>query len=439
MRRPIGDLLAAVDAEPVGQPIHDLIRRLYPICRSITGDGLRQTLAILREHIPLEITEVPTGTPVFDWTVPREWGIRDAWVKDPAGRKVIDFARSTLSVVGYSAPVHTKLPLDKLKDHLHSDPEHPDWIPYKTSYYNETWGFCLTHNELLELPEGEYEVRIDSELKNGHLTYAELFVAGETEDEVLLSTHVCHPSLCNDGLTGMALCTFLGRELLRAELRYSYRILFVPGTIGSITWLARNEHRIGKVKHAMTAACLGDGGHPTYKKSRRGNALIDRAAANVLRHRAGKHEIREFTPYGYDERQFCSPGIDLPCGALSRTPHGEYPQYHTSADDLTLVRADHLQDSYQMVLSILSVLEDNRTYENHSPKCEPQLGRRGLYSQLGGLKDTVTTEKAILWVLNQSDGQHSLLDIAERSGMAFRDINTAATLLRQAELLGAIG
>ena len=439
MRRPLGDLLAALDAEPLGQQIYDLIARLYPICRSITGNGFRQTMEILREYVPLEVHEVPTGTPVFDWTVPKEWNIRDAWVKDASGRKIIDFARSTLSVVSYSVPVYAKMPLSELKEHLYTIPAHPDWIPYKTSYYKEIWGLCLPHNELLALPDGEYEVCIDSELKDGHLTYGELYIPGESEDEMLLSTHCCHPSLCNDGLSGMSLYTLLGRKLLDAKLRYSYRILFVPGTIGSITWLARNEGRVSKIKHGMSAACIGDGGHPTYKKSRRGDAVIDRAVAHVLSHRPGEHEIREFSPYGYDERQFCSPGFNLPFGALSKTAHGCFPEYHTSADDLTLVQPEYLQDSLEMVLSVLFVLENDRTYRNLNPKCEPQLGQRGLYSLFGGLKDTKTTEMAILWVLNLSDGSYSLLDIAERSGMAFRDIHTAAMLLQQAELLEAIG
>jgi aminopeptidase-like protein len=416
--------------------MYRLIERLYPICRSLTGDGVRQTLAALREYIPLEVREVPTGTPVFDWTVPKEWNIRDAYVKGPSGERVVDFRESNLHVLGYSVPVRKGLRLSELREHLHSLPERPDWIPYRTSYWHETWGFCLAHKRLLDLPDGEYEVCIDSSLEDGHLTYGELALLGETADEILISTHICHPSLCNDNLSGVAIATFLARQLAEApRRRYCYRFVFLPGTIGPITWLALNEDRVARIRHGLVLALLGDPGGCTYKRSRRGDAEIDRAAEHVLRHSGSEHRVIDFSPYGYDERQYCSPGIDLPMGRLTRTPHGEFPEYHTSADDLDLVRPEHLADSLAKAAAILKVLEANATFVNESPKGEPQLGRRGLYRSLGGEAQGREQEHAMLWVLNLSDGRHSLLDVAERSGLPFQTIRQSAETLLQHRLL----
>jgi aminopeptidase-like protein len=427
--------LSAPGAAPGGDEMQALIERLYPICRSITGDGVRKTLHSLREYIPLELREVPTGTPVFDWVVPKEWNIRDAYIKAPSGERVVDFRESNLHVVSYSVPVRERLPLSELREHLHSLPERPDWIPYRTSYWNETWGYCLPHKRLLELGDAEYEVCIDSSLEEGHLTYGELALAGETDDEVLISTHICHPSLCNDNLSGVAVATFLARRM--AEIprrRYRYRFVFVPGMIGPITWLALNEDRAPRIRHGLVLALLGDPGSPTYKRSRRGNAEIDRAAEHVLRHSGGEHRVIDFSPYGYDERQYCSPGINLPVGRLTRTPHGEFPEYHTSADDLDLVRPEYLADSFAKTAAILDVLEGNATYLNESPKGEPQLGRRGLYRSLGGGVER-ERELAMLWVLNLSDGGHSLLDVAERSGLPFQAIRSSAEALLEHGLL----
>jgi len=436
MQPAIKDLLSTLDSGQTGQQVYDLIQRLYPVFRCITGDGNRETLQILREHIPpLTVHEVPTGTQVFDWTVPKEWNVRDAWVKDPKGNKVADFKDCNLSVVGYSTPVRAKLTLGELKPHLFTLPENPDWIPHRTSYFKETWGFCLPHSTLTALEDGEYEICIDSDLKDGHLTYGELFIPGQSEDEVLFSTHICHPSLCNDGLSALAVYTLLAQHLIDADLRYSYRFLFLPVTIGAITWLALNEAKVPKIKHGMIASCLGDGANPTYKKSRQGNAEIDRVVETVLRERGTPYEINEFVPHGYDERQFCSPGFDLPVGLLSRTPPGTYPEYHTSADNFDLIEPEHLGESFGLILTALSVLEHNRTYQNLNPKCEPQLGRRGLYSVFGGRPDAKATELALLWVLNLSDGRHSLLDIAERSGLTFEKTHEAAALLHQHDLL----
>lgn len=424
-------------AQP-GQEMYDLMAELYPICRSITGDGVRQSLAILQQHIPLQIEEVSSGTAVFDWTIPKEWNIRDAYVKNPAGEKVIDFQQHNLHVLNYSVPVQRRVTLAELQEHLFSLPEYPDWIPYRTSYYRENWGFCLSERARQSLREGEYEVFIDATLEPGHLTYGEYLLPGESEEEVLLSCHSCHPSLANDNLSGMAVATFLAKALQKRPRRYSYRFLFIPGTIGSITWLARNEANVARIKHGLVLACLGDPGHSTYKRSRRGDAEIDRAVLHVLRQSGQPYEVVDFSPYGYDERQYCSPGFNLAVGSLTRTPHGRFPEYHTSADNLELVRPEFLDDSFARYLNVLDVLEKNRTYLNTNPKCEPQLGKRGLYGALGGLKDTKEREMAMLWVLNLSDGTHTLLDIADRAGYPFTLVSEVAALLQEHGLLTAV-
>jgi len=420
----------------LGDEMHAFIAEAFPICRSITGDGVRRTLAMIAERIPLAIHEVPTGTQVFDWTVPREWNIRDAWIKDPSGRKVVDFQESNLHILNYSVPSHERMPLSELRSHLFTLPFKPDLIPYRTSYYKEAWGFCLTHNQLEALPEGEYEVCIDSTLADGSLTYGECFLPGDEEREVLLSTHVCHPSLANDNLSGIAVMTWLARELAaRPRRRYGYRFLFIPGTIGSITWLARNEEQAGRIAHGLVAANLGDPGELHYKQSRQGRAEIDRAVKAVLEASGEPFAVEEFVPFGYDERQYCSPGFDLPVGSLTRTPWGQYPEYHTSADDLAFVQPASLAGSLSTYMNVVDVLEGNRRYLNLNPKCEPQLGRRGLYRTIGGDDAGRARELAILWVLNQSDGNHSLLDIAERSKLSFAAIREAADALQAAGLL----
>ncbi len=423
------------DRDALGAQMHALMTELFPICRSITGDGFRQSLAIVGRHIPLALHEVPSGTAAFDWTVPREWNIRDAYIKNAQGQRVVDFRAHTLHVLNYSVPVHRTMSLAELRPHLYSIPEHPDWIPYRTSYYAERWGFCLSHRALEALPEGDYEVCIDSTLEPGALTYGECLLPGASADEVLISCHSCHPSLCNDNLSGMALATALAQQLAAQPLRYSYRFLFIPGTIGSITWLARNEAQTARIKHGLVAACVGDPGPTHYKRSRRGNAEIDRAALHVLRHSGQPFEVVEFSPYGYDERQYCSPGFNLPVGSLTRTPHGRYAEYHTSADNLELVRPAYLADSLAKYLAVVEVIEHNRRYRNTNPKCEPQLGKRGLYGSMGGHKDTKAHEMALLWVLNLSDGEHSLLDIAERADMEFGAVRAAAEALAGAGLL----
>jgi aminopeptidase-like protein len=431
----VRDFVSPDSLAGIGESMHAFIGELYPICRSITGNGTRETLRRIGERIPLEMNEVRTGTPVFDWTIPREWNIRDAYVMNSRGEKVIDFAKSNLHVLNYSMPMRGEMSLAELRGHLFIAPDHPEWIPYKTSYYKDDWGFCLAANQLASLPEGRYEVVVDTSLEDGHLTYGECLIRGESDDEVLLSCHVCHPSLCNDNLSGIALCTFLAAHLLGQRLRYSYRFLFIPGTIGAITWLARNEYAARRIRHGIVAACVGDRGMMNYKRSRQGNAEIDRVVTHVLKHSGLPHGVADFSPYGYDERQFCSPGFDLPVGSLTRTPHGRFPEYHTSADNLDLVRPESLADSFEKYAAVLRTLEQNRTYINQNPKCEPQLGRRGLYRLLGGNVHAAEMELALLWVLNQSDGTRSLLDIAERANMRFELLHSAAQQLQDAGLL----
>ena len=420
-----------------GEQLYRFAQDLYPICRSITGAGIRETLRRIGERIPLKISDVPTGTSVFDWTVPKEWNVRDAYIKDCRGCRITDFLQNNLSVVNYSIPVHTMLSLEELRPHLHTLPDHPDWIPYRTSYYREDWGFCLAHRQLQALQPGIYEVCIESSLEDGRLSYGECFLPGRSSDEILISCHICHPSLANDNLSGLAVATALAERLSRRDLRYSYRFLFIPGTIGAITWLARNMERIGRIRHGVVLTGIGDEGGFHYKKSRRGNAWIDRTVAHVLKHCGESAEILEFSPYGYDERQYCSPGFNLPVGCLMRSVWGTYPEYHTSADNLNFIRPPQLGNSFQVCLAIADVLENNRRYYNLNPFCEPQLGKRDLYRTRGG-EAPGNEITARLWVLNLSDGDHTLLDIAERSGLPFHTIADAACVLWEKGLLREI-
>jgi aminopeptidase-like protein len=420
----------------VGRQLHALVEQLYPINRSWTGDGVRETLALLRERIPLEVREVPSGTPVFDWQVPLEWNVREAWVSGPDGTRIADVERHSLHLVGYSVPISSRMTLRELEPHLHSIPERPDDIPYRTSYFGDTWGFCLPHGRRQRLAEGEYEVHVDSTLEAGSLTYGELFLPGCTEDEVLFTTHVCHPSMANDNCSGLAVASALAERLAAGHSRrHGYRFLFTPGTIGSLVWLSLNEGRLERLRAGIVLACLGDPGPLTWKRSRRGSSLVDRAVERVLADRGGEASVRDFVPYGYDERQFCSPGFDLPVGRLTRTPNGEYPEYHTSADDLDLVTPDALADSLAALLDVVDVLEREGVYRNLSPKGEPQLGRRGLYGNIGGMSREEGFELALLWVLNLSDGRASLLDVADRSSLPFATVAAAADALVAAGLL----
>ena len=423
------------DPIDIGQEIYGLMVELYPICRSITGDGVRKTLRIISKHIPLKVTEVPTGIKVLDWTVPREWNIKDAYIKNSRGEKIIDFKHSNLHVLNYSVPVSKTVNLEELKKHIFTLPQYPDRIPYRTSYYQENWGFCMTHHQFQQLKEDTYKVVIDSELKEGSLTFGEFFLEGNSKEEILFSCYLCHPSLCNDNLSGIVLLTFLAKSLLGHSLKYSYRFLFIPETIGSITWLSLNEERVENIKGGLVATCVGDPGSMTYKKSRKANTLIDKTVEKALIDLKDPYKIIDFFPSGSDERQFCSPGFNLPIGSLMRTPYGQFSQYHTSADNLDFVEPQYLGDSFKKYEAVVSILEKDSTYLNLNPKCEPQLGKRGLYSMISGFGEDGAREVAMLWVLNLSDGNHSLLDIAIRSQLPFERIREAADALLKSGLL----
>jgi len=429
------DILKTLGRQDSGKALYDFVEELYPLCRSITGEGVRETLRLVQKRIPLDIHEVSSGTQVFDWTVPLEWNIRDAYVKNRRGERVIDFMVSNLHVVNYSQPIRKLMKLEELKPHLHTLHEHPDWVPYRTSYYKDNWGFCLSQKQLSKMADEEYEVCIDSSLTQGTLTYGECYLPGASTDEVLISCHVCHPSLCNDNLSGIAVATFLALNLAEQDRRYSYRFLFIPGTIGSITWLATHEQVIPRIKHGFVLTGVGDAGPFTYKRSRQGDAEIDHVMAQVLKQAGEPYKLIDFFPYGYDERQYCSPGFNLPVGCLMRTPHGEYPEYHTSADSLDFIKPQSLVGSLEHCLAVINVLEHNHRYMNQNPKCEPQLGKRGLYRAVAGHQAKQSRELVLLWVLNLSDGKHSLLDIAERADVPFVEVQSAAAALVECGLL----
>lgn len=422
-----------VDARGLGESMHAAMRRMYPICRSITGDGVRATLDLLEESVKLERHAVPSGTQAHDWTVSDEWNVRDAYVADRTGHRVIDFQEHNLHLVSYSVPVRATMTLEQLRPHLHTMPDRPDWIPYRTSYYNRTWGFCLSHRQLEGMDQGPYEVVVDSTLEPGELTYGELVIPGDTSEEVVFTAHLCHPSLANDNLSGLAVATELARALESLQSRrLTYRFIFAPGTIGSITWLSRNPDVLPRIRHGLVLTGLGGPGELVYKRTRHGGRMIDRAASHVVARSGG--EARNYSPFGYDERQFNSIGFDLPIGRLTRTPHGEYPEYHTSADNLDFVQPEELVGSYRAILEIVDVLENDRTYRNLSPNGEPQLGKRGLYPTVGG-KSASDAVMATLWTLGYSDGSTSLLDVAMIADMDFADLRAASASLAGAGLL----
>ena len=415
--------------------MYALAERLYPICRSITGNGLRETLRIIQKEIPLTLHEVATGTAVFDWVVPREWNIRDAYIKNSRGEKIVDFQQSNLHVLNYSTPINARMRLEELRPHLFTLPEMPDWIPHRTSYFNDNWGFCITHRLLEAMPDDDYEVVIDSSLEPGSLTYGEFTIPGESEEQILLFAHCCHPSLANDNLSGIAVVVELARILSTSSPRFTYRCVFAPAAIGCVTWLSQNQSELSKVKLGMVAALLGDSGQLSYKKTQAGDTLIDRASLHVLRHRNMPFRTIEFSPFGYDERQFASPGINLPVGRLTRTPNGAYPEYHTSADNMSLITPSAMADSLAAYCAIFALIENNYVYQSNFPYCEPQLGKRGLYRTTGGHGNPEQRQMAILWVLNQANGKHDLLDIAERADMPFETIASVAAELEAAEVI----
>jgi aminopeptidase-like protein len=426
----------SLNRDNIGDDIYGLAKTIFPICRSITGNGVRETLRHVKKHIDLTIHEVPSGTQAFDWTVPREWNIRDAWIKDATGKKIIDFKVHNLHVLNYSVPVHEKLPLSELKKHIYTMPDQPDLIPYRTSYYSDNWGFCMSHNQLQGLEEGIFEVLIDSDHdENGSLTYGEYYLPGETEDEFLFSSHVCHPSLANDNCSGISVNTFLAAALSTLKTRYSYRFIFAPGTIGSITWLSRNEDKVRRIKKGLIISCVGDPGGPTFKRSQKGNSSLDIAVEHVLNRNFDKPNIIDFSPYGYDERQYCSPAFDLSVGLLSRSKFGAFPEYHTSADNLDFIEPDSLATSFGTILKVIDIAENDVKPTNLAPTCEPNLGKRKLYGAIGGDKNAYDANLPVFWVLNQANGTRSLLDIAERAQIPFERIYSAAKMLSENGLL----
>lgn len=398
------------------QDLESYFDRLWPICRSITGNGLRQSLDILNEIIPLEKHEIASGTTVFDWTIPKEWNIHDAYIICPDGNRIAQFTINNLHVVNYSIPIHQKLSWDELQPHLHHIPEMPEAIPYMTTYYKENWGFCITHNEWKKLPrEGTYEVFIDSKLEPGNLTWAECVLPGETDREVLFSTYVCHPSMANNELSGPLAQAFLYRKLAGLSKRkYTYRFLFAPETIGVIAFLEkRGELLKQKLDAGYVLTCCGDAGSFTYKRSKHRHSLADRVAEHVLKYHGEKHSVIEFAVGGSDERQYCSPGFNLPVGSLMRTPYQRYKEYHTSLDNKSFISFNALAETVEAYFKICKVLESNEHYVNAVSHCEPQLGKRGLYpSSVDPLFNREETHR-LLHFLSFADGQRDLIGIAE--------------------------
>lgn len=415
--------------------LHGLVTELFPINRSLTGAGVRKTLDIVARHIDLTIHEVASGTAVLDWHVPLEWNIRSGTISTMSGRRLVDFADSNLHVVGYSKPVQGVLSRAELAQHVHTLPDQPDLIPYRTGYFADDWGFCLPHNLWQTMTDESYRVEIDSDISPGSLTFGEFFLPGETTQEVLITCHICHPSLANDNLSGIAVMTALAMRQAGKRRRLGYRFLFLPATIGAITWLDRNQSMLDRIQHGLVLTCLGNAGGFHFKKSRSG-AIIDRAVAHALQHSGHPYELLPFNPYGYDERQFCSPGFDLPVGCLMRGVHGTFPEYHTSADNLDFVKPEALEQSYAVIAKVLDLLDRNRTYVRVDGRGEPQLGRRGLYRAIAGQREAGgANQMDLLWFLNLADGKHSLLDMAIRADAPFARLEAAAGLALEADLV----
>jgi aminopeptidase-like protein len=399
------------DFENCGHDMHQLMTELFPICRSITGNGVRETLRIIQTHIPITIHEVPSGTKVLDWIVPKEWNIRDAYIIDPLGKKIVDFKKNNLHIVSYSMPIDKYVNLAELQEHLYSLEEQPDAIPFIASRYEERWGFCLTHNQRTNLKEGTYRVFIDSDLKEGFLTYGEMIIPGSSTKEVFLSTYICHPSMANNELSGPVVTTMLAKWIVNKPRRYTYRIIFIPETIGSITYLSKN---LGYMKQNIVAGfnftCVGDERAYSFLPSRNGSTLADKAALNIL---SSKHP--EFIRYSYldrgsDERQYCSPGVDLPIVSIMRSKYREFPEYHTSLDNLDFVTPAGLQGSFAVHRDCIELLEKNKVYQ---VTCfgEPQLGRRGLYPTIS-TKDSYRQVNDMINFLAYADGTNDLIDIS---------------------------
>ncbi len=400
--------------------------RLWPITRSLTGNGNRESLEIISEIVDLDINEVPCGKKCFDWNVPSEWNINEAWIKDSKGNKIVDFKENNLHVLGYSEPFRGKLSYDELKPQLYTLPDQPELIPYLTSYYKRRWGFCLSHNQFLELDKNEiYDVFIDSSLDDqGSMTIGEAILKGESEKEVLLSTYICHPSMANNELSGPLVSAFIYNQLKKeTRLKYTYRFLFVPETIGSIYSLSvLGDFWKKNLIAGFVITCIGDKGNFTYKRSRRGDSLPDRVVEIILSQTEKDYKILDFFPSGSDERQYCSPGFNLPVGSLMRTMYGKYPEYHTSGDNKDFISFEAIEKSVEKYLEVIELIENNEKYINKMPYCEPQLGKRGLYPTLGSQKGTEDFVKAMMWILNLSDGENDLIEISTRSKITVMEL-----------------
>lgn len=420
------------------QELESYFDRLWPICRSLTGDGVRQSLQILQEIIPLELHEMPSGTTCFDWTVPDEWNIRDAFILTPSGEKICELSKNNLHILGYSEPVDREMSWEELAPHLHTLPEMPDAVPYLTSYYRRTWGFCLPHRQWESLPrEGRYRVRIDSTLAPGHMTYGDLLLKGETEREIIFSSYICHPSMANNELSGPLTLAFLYRAIAAMpRRRFTYRFILIPETIGAIAYLSQHGKRMKeKVKAGYVLTCTGDRGGFTYKNSKDESADVNRVARHVLRHSETLWRELPFTIGGSDERQYCSPGFNLPVGSLMRTPYQQYREYHTSLDNKSFLSFAALEETVQVYLRIVRLHELNRCYRNTVPYGEPQLGKRGLYPALGGQKQRADELSRRLHLLSFADGRTDLITIADRVGADALDFAGEIELLSTAGLL----
>lgn len=425
------------DLKIIGQSMYSLCVELFPICRSITGNGVRKTLSILNSVIGGEMVvhEVPSGTQVFDWSVPKEWNIRDAWIKDSKGNKILDFKDNNLHVVGYSLPVNKKVNLEELKTIIYTQPEQPDAIPYVTSYYKERYGFCMTQNQKDSLKEDNYHIFIDSELKNGSLTYGEIIIPGESKQEVFLSTYVCHPSMANNELSGPAVAIHLAKWLKSlSKRRYTYRIIFIPETIGSITYLSYNlEHLKKYVVAGFNISCVGDDRTFSYVASRYGNTLADKVAKNVLRFYYPEYKEYSFLKRGSDERQYNAPGVDLPVCAICRSKYGEYPEYHTSKDNLDFISPEGLAGAFEVYKQCITVLENNYKYKINV-LCEPQLGKRGLYPTISQ-KGSYDAVKAMTDFIAYADGNNDLIDISNIIDVSVKNLTSIIEKLKMNELI----
>lgn len=426
--------------------IENYFDRLWPICRSITGEGFRQSLAILQEIIPLELFHIPSGTKVLDWTVPDEWNIREAYVLGPTGKRILDFKNNNLHVLNYSAPIDIECDLEELDQHLHSLEELPHAIPYRTSYYEKRWGFCLSHLQRMSLKPGRYRAVIDSTLSPGHLSYGHFVLPAttETNKEILISTYLCHPSMANNELSGPLTTAFIYNALKNCSVRnLNYRFIFVAETIGSITYLAKwGDHLKKHCVGGLVVTCCGDGGNLTYKKSRQGQTLIDRCALLELQKHeeitGKKFQVYNFFPTGADERQYCSPGFNLPVGSLMRSMYGKYQEYHTSLDNKEFISFPAMLETLRIYLRVLLSVDINKKYLNLFPYGEPMLGPRGLYSTLGSAKTMPDFTLKVNYLLNFSDGEHDLCQIAEKSGFTILDLAEVATCLLEKGLIKEI-